>query len=151
MTKMTYYSASEASHSSGERFGVYCASRASLPARVEMWQNFRASGALLRSSWIDESGPGQTLNLSELWLKIHAEITSSLGLILYVERNDFPLKGALIEVGIALGLGLTIRIVSPGISLDPISFRPLGSWVQHPLVRFSESIESAYADLINGL
>lgn len=52
---------------------IYVASRASIPARSQMWRDFRASGHRISA------------------------------VILYAETGDFPLKGALIECGIALG------------------------------------------------
>jgi hypothetical protein len=64
-------------------------------------------------------------------------------LILYVETEDIPLKGALIEVGMAIAHRLPIRVVAPGVVLDPVSFRPLGSWVRHPLVTFCDTMVEA--------
>ena len=123
--------------------GIYVASRASIPARSAMWREYRAKGVPITSSWIDEAGEGETRDFRELWDRIFAEISRSERLILYVEEGDFPLKGALIEVGIALGLGKPVFIIAHGVQLEPRSFRPLGSWVKHKLVTFCKSVPEA--------
>ena len=114
---------------------VYVASRASIPERGQMWRKMRDLGARIVSSWIDEDGEGQTEDFSELWQRIENEIRSAERLVLYVEPDDFPLKGALIEVGMALAMGKPVFIAAPGVTLEPRSFRPLGSWAQHPQVK----------------
>lgn len=124
--------------------GTYIASRASLPERSATWRRLRdVDGWKITSSWIDEAGAGQTSNLGALWARIDEEISRSERLILYVEPDDFPLKGALIEVGMAIAHRIPIRVVAPGIVLDPVSFRPIGSWVRHPLVAFADSMYEA--------
>jgi hypothetical protein len=116
---------------------IYAASRASLPERPAMWKELRAQGFNIISSWIDEAEPGATTGLGELWERIAQEIASADGLVLYVEADDFPLKGALIEVGIALGLGKPIHVVMPDLEPSAPSYRPIGSWIMHPsVVRF---------------
>lgn len=124
--------------------GTYIASRASVPSRSRSWRRLRdVDGWLITCSWIDEAGPGQTADLGALWQRIELEIRASERLILYVEPDDFPLKGALIEVGMALAHDIPIRIVAPGVTLEPGSFRPLGSWVKHPLVAFADTMGEA--------
>lgn len=53
---------------------------------------------------------------------------------LYAEAGDFPLKGAFIEVGMALSAGVPVVVVAPGVAIEPRSMRPIGSWMAHPLV-----------------
>lgn len=124
---------------------VYVASRASLPARGEMWRALRAEGVPINSTWIDEDGPKASRDLGDLWDRIRREVTSAERLVLYVEPDDFPLKGALIEVGIALAAKVPVYVVAPGIELDPRNSRPLGSWVKSPLVRFAPDVRTALA------
>lgn len=126
--------------------GFYVASRASIPERGKMWREWRSSGVPVISSWIDEDGEGQTESFSELWIRIASEVRRSWGLVLYVDEGDLPLKGALVEVGIALGSGVAVHIVCPGYTSakDGSRPRPLGSWVAHPLVRWHDSLESVY-------
>lgn len=132
-----------------EGAGVYVASRASDPRRPAMWQRLRASGVPITSTWIDEAGPGETADLGELWQRIRREVASSRALVLYVEADDFPLKGALIEVGMALALGKPVFVVAPGVVLEERSMRPLGSWARHPLVKFAPTVEEAARAALN--
>lgn len=114
---------------------VYVASRASDPARPSMWKAFRAAGAIITSTWIDEAGPGETKNYRELWGRIEAEVHFSERLVLYIERQDLPMKGAYIETGMAMSLNLPIYVVT---DFDPMTSedgrKVIGSWVFHPSV-----------------
>lgn len=112
-----------------------------------MWRKLRDAGAPIISSWIDEDGPGQTQDFGELWTRIAREVTSADGLILYVEPDDFPLKGALVEVGMALAVERPVYVVAPAVKLETRSLRPLGSWASHPLVHFAPTV----ADAINAI
>ncbi len=123
--------------------GIYVASRASVPDRVAMWKRFQASGVKINSSWINEAGQGETLNYTHLWERITDEIACSQALVLYAEPDDFPLKGALVEVGAALGLGRPVVACLPGVQVEPRNCRPVGSWLAHPLVRHIDSIQEA--------
>ncbi|KWA84116.1 hypothetical protein WL29_22385 [Burkholderia ubonensis] len=119
-----------------QRRGIYIASRASLPARAAQWRLLRdIQGWHIVSSWIDEAGEGESAAFSDLWLRIVDEIRGAERLILYVEPDDFPLKGALVEVGIALAAGVKVFVVAPGVVIESRSRRPLGSWIDHPLVK----------------
>lgn len=119
----------------------YVASRASVPERGAMWRAFRNQGIQITSSWIDEDGEGQSDSLIDLWDRIHHEIGQCDMLVLYAETNDFPLKGALIEAGMALGMNKSVVVCLPDVALEPCSMRPLGSWVWHPLVQRNDYIE----------
>lgn len=124
--------------------GIYIASRASVPERSATWRMLRdVDGWNIISSWIDEAGPGQTADLEELWNRIESEVCNAERLILYVEPDDFPLKGALIEVGMALAAGVKVFVVALGVRLEERSCRPLGSWIKHPLVDVVASMSEA--------
>lgn len=127
------------------RRGVYVASRASAPERPAMWRNLRAQGHHIISTWIDEAGEGESHDLGDLWDRILREVTSAERLVLYAEAEDFPLKGAYVEVGMALAAGVPVFVVTPGVALDARSLRPLGSWAKHPLVTFCGEVEEALA------
>lgn len=122
--------------------GIYVASRASVPARPQMWRSLRVQGWPIVSTWIDEAGEGETGDFTELWQRIHDEIAASCGVILYAEKADFPLKGAFIECGIALGMGKPVAVVLKFPLMDR-SMRPLGSWGNHPLVKICQSLDQA--------
>lgn len=110
---------------------IYVASRASIPARSAMWRELRAHGWQITSTWIDEAGEGETVDFTELWDRITREIVAARKLVLYAESGDFPLKGAILEAGIALGLGKPVICCLPGVQLEGRTFRPLGSWIKH--------------------
>lgn len=120
--------------SSSEKLAVYVASRASIPARSAMWREYRDRwGANIISSWIDEAGEGETGDFADLWTRIHGEILRCERFVLYAEQGDFPLKGALVEAGIALAARKPIWVMG-NLTLEGRTDRPLGSWIRHPLV-----------------
>ena len=109
---------------------IYVASRV---RHAEMWRRLR-SQYQINSTWIDEAGEGESSDLGELWQRIHVEVLRSSALVLHVEQEDFPLKGALIEVGMAMAVGKPIFVSAWHVELEERSLRPLGSWVHHPRV-----------------
>lgn len=126
------------------REGIYVASRASILARGEMWRAHRAAGVPIISTWIDEDGPNDTADLDELWVRIRREVVFAERLVLYVEPDDFPLKGAFVEIGMALAANVPITIVAPGVEINGRNCRPFGSWVRHPLVSFAPTVDEAF-------
>lgn len=119
--------------------GTYVASRVH---HAKIWRELRAEGYRINSTWIDEAGQGETPDMSRLWSRIAREVASSSRFVLYIEPYDFPLKGALVEAGIALANLIPIMIVAPRVKLDK-SFRPIGSWMCHHMVHSYDSIEDA--------
>lgn len=124
---------------------IYVASRASIPVRAALWRDLRdRHGARIISSWIDEAGEGETEDFTDLWAQVLREVEVCDRLVLYVEGDDFPLKGALIEVGAALALGKTVWVIGRGIALEERSCRPIGSWIHH--LRVERIVLNATAD-----
>jgi hypothetical protein len=136
------------SGASDRPISIYVASRASVPERPAMWIRYRSQGWNICSTWIDEAGNGDTDDLGELWQRIENEIRQAAALILYAEDGDFPLKGALVEVGMAIGMGKPVFVVCSA-ELDEGSLRPLGSWAKHPLVTFCATVPSALASALS--
>jgi len=129
----------------GEReAGLYVASRVK---HAKLWQTFRAAGVLINSSWIDEAGDGETDDFEELWARIETEIRRSVAVVLYVNEEDFPLKGALIECGMALAMGKPV-FVSTNAILEGRTMRPLGSWILDRRVTMCDSLDAAIAAAI---
>ena len=120
----------------------YVASRV---RHAAMWLQLRALGYPITSTWIDEAGEGQTTDFADLWTRIISEVTASDWLLLFAVPDDVPLKGALVEVGAALAAGRQVVAVLPAIQLEPRSMRPIGSWLNHPLVSTAETIGDAIA------
>lgn len=52
-------------------------------------------------------------------------------LVVYVQRDDLPVKGVYVEVGMALAFNKPVFVFSPDLSKKEI-----GSWLSHPLVTF---------------
>ncbi len=120
--------------------GTYIASRASIPERSLAWRKLREEGYIIVSTWIDEV---IATDLSSLWTRIEEEIESAERLVLYVEPEDFPLKGTLIEAGMALAKKVPVYIVAPNVLIEEKTFRPIGSWINHPLVKIVSTMEEA--------
>lgn len=122
---------------------TYVASRASIPERSAMWRSLRAEGWPITSTWIDEAGEGETADFAELWDRIVREIAAAGKLVLYAEQEDFPLKGALIEAGIAIGMGKPVVVCLPGVDLNSRTSAPVGSWIAHRAVTRIDQITEA--------
>lgn len=124
---------------------IYVASRASIPGRAEMWQLLRMQGWPITSSWIDEAGEGETSDFTELWDRIMREIAAARKVVLYAEPGDFPLKGAILEAGIALGMGKPVVVCLPGLEVEGRTHRPIGSWIVHRNVSRIDNLHEAMA------
>lgn len=124
--------------------GAYVASRASAADRPAMWRRLRSEGRPIISTWIDEAGEGETACNRELWQRIEREVKSAERLVFYAERDDFPLKGALVEVGMAIAAGVPVFVVAPGVPLEQKTLRPIGSWAMHPLVTYCKTVDEAF-------
>jgi hypothetical protein len=118
---------------------IYVASRVK---HAPMWKELRDLGCKIGSIWIDEAGEGETGDFSELWDRIRNEIKGSDALVLYVEKEDFPLKGALVECGIAMAFRVPIYIYTNAV-IEGRTMRPIGSWSLHENVRFCDSLKEA--------
>lgn len=126
---------------------IYVASRASVPERVAMWHRLRVAGHPIISSWIDADLDGRTMDYSALWQRITDEVRCATAFVFYAEPGDFPMKGAFVEVGIAIGIGIPVIAVLPGVKLESRTLRPVGSWVSLPSVRRIDNIEAAFDEI----
>jgi hypothetical protein len=96
---------------------------------------YAIKGWKITSSWIDEDGEGETADFGKLWTRIDDEICASDALVLYAEPGDFPLKGALVEVGMAIANKKTVFVCLPGVEIEGRTAKPIGSWIFHSSVR----------------
>ena len=113
--------------------GIYCASRVKHAA---MWAELRAHGAPIIATWIDEAGEGQTGEHAELAERCIREATQAQAVVLYCEPGDI-LKGALIEVGAALAVGIPVFSVGDCESLSKRTF------CKHPLWTECDTLRAA--------
>lgn len=88
--------------------GIYIASKTK---HADRWRFLRDQiGEPIISTWIDEAGPGESSDLSDLWHRCILEASSADILILYREPGD-ALKGAWVELGAALASGVIVYAV----------------------------------------
>ncbi len=113
------------------RPAIYVSSRASIPERPAMWRNFKKIGANIISTWIDESDDQATVSFPDLWHRIQEEILACDRFIFYAEPEDFPVKGALVEIGLAIAYVKPIWVLGNNIDVEKPTYRPFGSWVMH--------------------
>jgi hypothetical protein len=111
--------------------GIYIASKAKHGPR---WRALRAGGARIVSTWIDESGPGETADFADLWLRNVTEAVWADVLIAYREPGE-TMKGALVEIGAHLARG-GARVFWVGEEDGYTVFR-------HPCVRAFSSFDEA--------
>lgn len=111
---------------------IYMASKAKHGAR---WRDLRAKGHRIISTWIDEAEPGKTKDFSDLWHRCVHEAFIADNLIAYIEPGE-TLKGALVEIGVALGANANVILVG--------DFQG-HSFIHHPGIVFAATIEDALA------
>lgn len=94
---------------------VYVASKAVHGDRwVKLRQSLREkeTDVEIVSTWIDEAGEGQTADYGELSQRCFREISAADALWLFCLPDEI-LKGALVEVGMALALGKKVIYTGP--------------------------------------
>jgi hypothetical protein len=94
------------------------------------------------STWIDEAGPGETVDFADLWTRNIAEASRCDLLIAYVATGDVW-KGVYIEIGAALAHGHPVYVIGDRDAL------PNPSWLHHPLVTLASDPDDAIADFIS--
>ena len=80
---------------------IYMASKTTHAPR---WQTLRAAGYNVISTWIDEAGEGETLDVPDLARRCIKEAAEADVFILFC-RDTETLKGAFLEAGAALAAG----------------------------------------------
>lgn len=128
---------------------------ASVARHAKKWRIARDNMVLgprikIISSWIDhiEDEPFYFPSaLGKAWEKNLAEIRTCDMLLAYWERSDKPLRGALVEVGVALSIDKPVIVCGDDIGMGEA---PWGTWHHHPKVviaRFLDDVRS-HAELI---
>jgi hypothetical protein len=83
---------------------IYIASRTRHAAK---WRNLRRAGYPIISSWIDTAGI-ESEDWCDAWHRCFEEVARADGLVVYAQEDDQILRGALIEVGVALAEGVPV-------------------------------------------
>jgi hypothetical protein len=109
---------------------IYIASKVK---HAHKWKLLQKRGVLFNCAWLNITE--EHLNSAayeKLWDCIIADVKNCAALILYVEKDDV-LKGALIEVGVALACGIPIYVIGEA----------PGTWIHSARVVQCISIEDA--------
>lgn len=110
--------------------GIYATSKI---RHASLWKELRASGIPIISPWIDEAGPGESSDLSDLWVRCVREASKAACVVVYCEEGDL-LKGGYVEIGAALTCGVPILAVGMPEELTIL---------HHPLVKIMPDLKSA--------
>lgn len=110
---------------------IYVASKS---AYGREWVAMRETGVPIISTWIDQSGLGETMDWPLLWTNCIAEASSANALVL-IRRHYDILKGAWIEMGAALGNNIPVFAVG----IESYSIR------HHPLVTLCKTEAEAFS------
>jgi hypothetical protein len=107
---------------------------------LHLRSNLQSRDIEITSTWIDESGEGQTKSYEELSARCIEEIRRSDLFILYCKPGDL-LKGALIEAGAALAFNIPVRCIGSCESLSRV-------FIKHRRWATFNNFESALKDLV---
>ena len=110
---------------------IYVASRAH---HGPLWRQYRADGRNIISSWIDVAGENEIDDWPSFWADCTNEAILADVVVAYHEPGDDPWKGALIEIGAALGHANAVHLVGS----------PAGSWTKHPDVTGFDTLADAF-------
>lgn len=111
---------------------IYVASKI---IHAPMWREYRDKRNMpISSSWINNPTDNVEQDFKKMWVKYINEIKSSNFLIAYRESNEI-LKGAYIEIGVALSSDIEVFLVGiePGVS-----------FAFHPLCHTCETLDIAF-------
>lgn len=111
---------------------IYVASKVH---HVKKWLSYRDAGYPINSTWLDEAGPGQTTDFSDLWIRCCMEAKAAGVLVAYRERDEI-LKGAMIEIGVALSFPKPVILAG---DWEKMTF------LHHPTVKHVPSLNEAMA------
>lgn len=120
---------------------VYIASKMQHAAR---WRNLYSKYAHVHvvSRWpfLEPSVEPDEDNARKFWQDDVADIQAADAVIVYAEPEE-KLRGALVEAGIAIGLGKLVIVIG-----DHPDF---GTWIHHPQVRRADDLVSAFVIVHN--
>ena len=106
-----------------------------------MWRKIcdNRSDVILHARWLKHipiGTPDDPMNAPAFWLQDQQDIRDSDAVLVYAEPTDM-LRGALVEVGMALAYGVPVIVVG--------DHEDYGTWRWHPLVHWAPDIDAAIA------
>ncbi len=103
------------------------------------WRELRdVFGFNVISSWIDQAGKGETKDMSQLWVNMVDEVKFCDFLLIYKEPQDTELKGAWVELGVALASS-RVAIYAVGIEEYTVA--------KHPRIIHFPTLQSAILNI----
>ncbi len=123
---------------------VYVACTDNVIGRRSFLQQLTADGARLVDSITDDYLEWRAERFSDSWCLTTTSILRSDRVVVLIEPDRFPLKTALIELGIAIAYRKPIVVFAPGAALDATLKRRIGSLAAHPLVSFTSDVRDAF-------
>ena len=118
------------------RLKLYVASKSEHgPAWQAMRLPLAEEGVDIIATWVDESGPSESPDLTDLWVRCIDEV-KACDLVVAWHNEGETWKGAYVEIGAALASGVPVYVIG----------RPPGSWVNHPLVTICADVSDAIED-----
>jgi nucleoside 2-deoxyribosyltransferase len=111
---------------------VYTASK---PRHARMWRAMRKAGLNVIATWINYKDDTEVSDWEKLWIDCANEAAAADITLVYVEKGD-ELRGAYVEMGIAMASGKTVFLANPdGVRVTDA--------VHHPRVTEFHSLEEA--------
>lgn len=114
---------------------IYIASKLK---HMNKWHKLRDKGVQFICTWIDEPEyiNKHSPELGDLWKRYIEEASKAKALIAYLEPGEI-MKGALVEIGAALGHNVPVFLVG---EFD-------GTWQLHPLCKKCDTINKALEEI----
>lgn len=109
---------------------IYVASKTK---HAKRWLTFRDAGYPINSTWLNEAGPNESSDLTDLWTRCCIEAKQAGVLVAYREKGEI-LKGAMIEIGVALSAPKPVLIVGDWENM---------SFLHHPTVKQVPTLNEA--------
>lgn len=118
-------------------------------SNYELWRLLRMRGWRVQPLLLDDDNtrPRDRENvLAQRWRTREGQIASSDGLILHAQPQDFPLQDALVEIGMAIGMGKPVALCIVNLmGLEGLSMELLDSLLHHPRCEIFTSLDAARA------
>lgn len=111
---------------------IYVASKV---RHAKKWLAFRDAGYPINSTWLNEAGPGETKSFEDLWIRCCLEAKQAGVLVAYREKGE-TLKGAMIEIGVALSVPKPVLVVGDWEGM---------TFLHHPTVKLVPNLSEAMA------